>query len=156
MRFVATTRGMICSFAFLLVVSWASAGHAQHSVGNWVRTDAAGKGITLTVEACCNGGLRLIFHVPGTSGQPPATLTVESPLNGTEAPMLMNGKPIGQTMAITRVDARHITGIVKMNGQPFGTSTSTLSADGKSATTESVTQMPGGTSQKVIETWVKK
>jgi hypothetical protein len=71
-------------------------------------------------------------------------------------PVLLNGRPSGETMALKRIDASHMSGVVKMNGQLFVTSSSTLAADGKSATTESITQMPGGKTQKVIETWVKK
>jgi hypothetical protein len=141
---------------FLLVVAWASAAYAQLAVGNWERTDAAGKGMTLTVESCCSGGLRLTYHVPAMGGQPASTLTVDSPMNGTEVPVLMNGKPSGETMAIKRVDDRHFTGVVKMNGQPMSTSATTISADGKSATTESMTQASGTAPQKVTETWVKK
>jgi hypothetical protein len=112
--------------------------------------------MTLTVEACCNGGLRLTYHIPAMGDQPAATLTVDSPMDGTEVPVLLNDKPSGETMALKRVDASHMSGVVKMNGQLFVTSSSTLAADGKSATTESITQMPGGKTQKVIETWVKE
>ncbi len=156
MRSMAATNRLICSLAFLSAVGWASQAHAQIPVGNWVRTDAQANGLTMTVEACCNGGLRLIYHVPIT-GQPPMTVTVDSPMNGTEVPSLVNGKPTGQTMAITRVDARHYTGIVKMGGKLYGTSTSTLSADGKSITVESVSQaVAGSKAEKAIETWVRK
>ena len=142
--------------ALLLVLSWAGAASAQLAVGNWARTDSAGLGMTLTVEACCNGGLRLTYHFPAMGDQPPATMTVDSPMDGTEVPVLLDGKPTGETMAIKRVDALHMTGVVKMNGQLYVTSSSALTADGKSATTESISQMPGGKTQKVIETWVKK
>jgi hypothetical protein len=137
-------------------VGWAGSANAQLAVGNWTRTDSAGLGITLTVETCCNGGLRLTYHIPAMGDQPAATLTVDSPMDGTEVPVLLNGRPSGETMALKRIDASHMSGVVKMNGQLFVTSSSTLAADGKSATTESITQMPGGKTQKVIETWVKK
>ena len=153
--FPATARA-IHPLAFLLVLIWGGEANAQLAVGNWARTDPGGMGITLTVEACCNGGFRLTYHIPAMGDQPPATLTVDSPLDGTEVPVLLNGKPSGETMAIKRVDALHVNGVVKMNGQLLGTSSSTLSADGKSATTESIAEMSGGKKQKVIETWVKK
>ena len=59
-------------------------------------------------------------------------------------------------MAIKRVDAHHANTVVKMKGKPFGTSSATLSADGKTITIESVSQTTGGPPEKVIETWVKK
>jgi len=156
MRFREVTTRAGSLLALLLALGWAGAATAQLVVGNWVRTDPAGMGMTLTVEACCNGGLRLTYHVPAMGDQPAATLIVDSPMNGTEVPVLLNGKPSGETMAIKRVDAFHMNGVVKMNGELFVTSSSTLAADSKSATTVSITQMSGGKTQKVIETWVKK
>jgi hypothetical protein len=108
--------------------------HAQVGVGTWVRQnpDPTVGSMTMTVEACCGGGRKLTyrFSVNGTS----QVLTVESPFDGTEVPVLLNGKPSGETMAITLVDSRHTSTNLKMNGQPFGTSKATLSADGKTLT----------------------
>lgn len=156
MMFRAVTTKAASSLVLLLILGWAGTANSQLAVGNWARTDSAGMGMTLTVEACCNGGLRLTYHVPPMGGQPAATLTVDSPMDGTEVPVLLNGKPSEETMAIKRVDAFHMSGVVKMNGQLFVTSNTTLAADGKSATTESITQMPGGKTQAIIETWVRK
>ena len=65
--------------ALPMVVGWATPAHAQLAVGTtWVRTDAQGKGMILNVEACCNGGLRLVYHMPTTGGQPASTLSVAS------------------------------------------------------------------------------
>ena len=76
----SATERLIGVLAFLVVVGGASQVHAQLGVGTtWVRTDAQGKGIVLNVEACCNGGLRLIYHVPTTGGQPALTMSVDSP-----------------------------------------------------------------------------
>jgi hypothetical protein len=153
MRSVAATKRLICSVAFLSAVGWASQAHAQIGVGTWVRTDAQANGLTMTVAACCNGGLRLIYHLV-MPGQPPATMTVDSPMDGTEVPVLLGGKPSGETMAIKRVDDRHYSAVVKMGGKLYGTSNGTLSPDGKTLTVESVT--PGGKDEKIIETWVRK
>jgi hypothetical protein len=148
---------MIGTVAFASAVAWAVPAHAQLGVGTtWVRTDESGKGITLTVEACCNGGLRLIYHVPITGGQPAMVLTVDSPMNGTEAPALVAGKPSGETMAVKKLDDHHYSAVVKMGGQPFATFNGTVSADGKTMTVETVTETPGGQGQKIIETWVRK
>ncbi len=139
-----------------LIVAWAGTAQAQMTAGNWVRTDAQGAGITLTVEACCNGGLRLTYHIPGIAGQPAATMLIESPLDGTAVPVIVDGKDSGETMAIKRIDATHLSTTLTMNGRPFGTSHTTLSADGNSATTESTMQGPNGPGQKIVETWVRK
>jgi hypothetical protein len=129
---------------------------AQFGAGStWVRTDAQGVGLTMSVEACCNGGLRLIYRIPPMGGQPATIMTVDSPMNGTEATTMVAGKPSGQTMAIKRVDDRHYSAVLKMNGEPFGTYQSTVSADGKTMTVESITQ-GGGQTFKITETWVRK
>jgi hypothetical protein len=153
---VAATKRLMCSVLFLMAVGWASEARAQLGVGTWERTDAQGKGITMTVEPCCSGGFRLTYHMPFPGGQPFMTLTVDSPMNGTEAPALVGGKPSGETMAIKRLDDHHYSAIVKMGGKPFGMSNGTVSADGKSLTVETSQVMPGGPAEKIIETWVRK
>jgi hypothetical protein len=157
MRSVAATKRLLRIVAFLSAVGWASQAHAQFSVGStWVRTDSQGKGITMTLEACCNGGLRLVYQVPPVAGQPASTLTADSPMDGTEVPVLVGGKLSGETMAIKRVDAHHYSAVLKMGGKPFGTSNGTVSADGKTMTVEFIAQVPGGKAEKIIETWVRK
>jgi hypothetical protein len=60
-------------------------------------------------------------------------------------------------MAITRVDALHVTSVQKMNGKPMGTSKGTLSADGKTLTVEDdFADAGGGKPVKVTEKWVKQ
>jgi len=133
-------------------IGWVGLVHAQLGVGEWVRTDAAGKGMTMTVEACCKGGYRLTYHVPVGNGQPPLIVTVDLPMDGTEVPTLTGGKPTGQTMSLKRVDDHHYTGVVKQAGQLSLTNTATLSADGKTLTVAD--KVVGGTT--VTETWAKK
>jgi len=140
----------------LSAVGWAHQAHAQFGVGStWLRTDAEGKGMTMTAEACCNGGLRLVYQIPLAANQPAATMTVDSPMDGTEAPVLMGGKPSTETMAIRRVDDHHYSAVLRMGGKPFGTSNGTVSPDGKTMTVETVSQ-GGGKVVKTIETWVRK
>ena len=67
--------------------------HAQIGVGTWVRQSTASMPgtVTMTVEACCNGGRRLIYHI--VIGDTKTLLTVESRLDGSDAPVMMEGKP---------------------------------------------------------------
>jgi hypothetical protein len=156
MKFDASTKRACCRLAFLFVIAWADQVHAQLGVGTvWVRTDSAGKGITLTVEACCNGGLRLVYRIPSVGGKPATTLTVNSPMDGTEVPALIGGNPSGETMAIKRIDDHHYYTVVKMDGKPFGTTKGTVAADNKTMTGESVFQA-GGQVIKTTETWEQK
>jgi hypothetical protein len=126
---------------------------AQSFVGTWVRQDTP---ITMTVEVCCGGGRRLTYHVP--VGGSDLVMTVESGLDGKDAPLLVGGKPSGQTMAIRQVDDRHATAVLKMDGQVYGTARGTLSADGKTLTVEddfssAATGHPVG---KYTERWIRR
>ena len=152
MRCARVGTRVFCGVVLLWTLGWGSPAYAQLGIGEWTRTDAAGNGMTMTVASCCRGGYRLTYHVLIGNGQPPLILTVDLPMDGTEVPTLVDGKPTGQTMSAKRVDDRHYTGAVKQNGQLFLTSNATISADGKSMTVEDMLT----DKQKVIETWVKK
>ena len=109
----------------------------------------------MTVEACCNGGRRLIYHFLIEKKE--SVLTVESGFDGKEAPVLMDGKPVGETMAIKLIDDHHTSTVVKMNGTSSVRRT-TLSPDGKTLTvindySSSVGGSPAG---KFTEVWVRK
>jgi hypothetical protein len=112
--------------------------------------------MTLNIAACCNGGRRLTYHVDINGTE--TLLIVETKLDGSEAPVMMNGKPNGQTMAITRVDAHHASTVLRMNGKPFGTSQATLSADGRTLTVLDDFSSSVGDPQvgKYTEVWVKQ
>lgn len=131
--------------------------HAQSFLGTWVKKGepSAGAGMTMTVEVCCNGGRRLTYRIPGNDA---FLMTIESQLDGTDAPLIMGGKPSGETMAIKRIDDRHATTVLKMNGKQFGTSKAEVSADGKTLNIENVfTSAEGGMpAGKYPEIWVKK
>lgn len=109
----------------------------------------------MTVEACCSGGFRLIYRITGNSD---FVMTVESPMDGRDVPVLVAGKPSGETMGIKRVDDHHTLTVLKMNGKTFGTSKSTLSADAKALTVETeYTSTAGGQAVgKQTQTWVRK
>ena len=94
--------------------------------------------MTMTVQACCNGGRRLIYHIE-VKGQPPMEITVDSGLDGKDAPLLVGGKPTGQTMAITQ----HLE-------------VEELSPDGKTLTIDDEIAEPGGKTGKIVEKWVKQ
>jgi hypothetical protein len=144
---------LVCAFGF------PSALRAQLGIGTWVRQgdDLKGGTMTMTVEACCHGGRKLTYHISMTNGTS-SVMTVESPFDGTEVPVLVGGKPSGETMAIKFVDAHHTMTVVKMGGRPFGTSRATISADGKTLTVVNETPLSGGSKAggKTTETWVRK
>jgi hypothetical protein len=141
----------------LVAVASARPALAQLEAGTWVR-EAADKmpSMTLTIEACCNGGRRLTYHVP--LGKTEALLIVETRLDGKDAPVTMAGQPSPQTMAIRRDDDHHATSVIKFNGAVIGTGKSTLSPDGKTLTnlleyTSSDAGIPPG---KYTEIWIRQ
>lgn len=85
--------------------------------------------MTMTVEMCCGGGRRLTYRIAMNGNE--MIMVVESALDGSDAPVIIGGKPSGETMAIRQIDDHHAMAVLKMNGQPFGTAKGTLSADGK-------------------------
>ena len=142
----------------LFAIAWAAPVHAQLEVGTWVRTPTQSmpESMTMTIETCCGSGRRLTYHVAADKTE--MVLIVETKLDGSEAPVLVNGKPSGETMAITRLDAHHASTILRMNGKEFGTSKATLSADGKTISvindyTSADSGYPAGI---YTETWVRK
>ena len=57
--------------------------------------------------------------------------TVLTPLDGKDVPLLVNGKPSGQTMGIKRIDSRHTVTVLRFQGKETGISKAEISPDGK-------------------------
>lgn len=149
---------MKASTCVIVVVSTlmaASSLQAQFSVGTWMQT-APMKGLTMAVEPCCNGGRRLVFHI--TLGQKTQTMTVDSRFDGSDAPVLADGKANGETMALKRVDDRRTNTVFKRNGKVYRTSTSVESADRMTLTVENEFVDPdsGKVTGKMTETYARK
>jgi hypothetical protein len=124
---------------------------AQIGTGTWLQQSGPNAGnITMTVEACCNGGYRLIYRFNGHSEM---TMVVDSARDGANAPVLVAGKPSAETMAIKRVDDHHLTALVKMNGKTFSTSKSTLSADGAERSPSKTTSPPAPPVNPLARSW---
>jgi hypothetical protein len=132
---------------------WVASGGTP--IGTWLKKRGAGEpAMTPTVEEWGAGKARLTWRLPDVK----MVLTLESALDGSFAPLLVDGKPSGQTMSIELVDKRHAAGAVKVNGKSFGTSKSTFSEDFNTLTvendfSESVGGNPAG---KSTETWVRQ
>ena len=108
----------------------------------------------MTITACCSGGRHIVWRLNGGKN----VMSVDSRLDGKDAPVLLDGKPSGETMAIRRLDAHHSSTVVTLNGHPFGTSRATLSADGRTMTvandySASIGSQPAG---KFTEVWIQQ
>src|SRR5262249_50595346 len=124
-------------------------------VGTFVKDAGTPQEMTVKVEACCGGGRRFTYSLKAGD---PAMMVVEISLDGKDVPVMVLGKPSGETMSMQIVDARHFSGVLKMNGQTFANSKGTISADGNTVTVETdVTSAAGGQSPgKQTEIWKRK
>lgn len=129
-------------------------------VGTWIRQNdpasplPAGVVIQMEIEKWGNSG-KLTYHFPAMQGQPAMVMTVETNLDGKDAPVIMNGKPSGETMAIKKIDDHHFSTVIKMNGQQVGSGTSTFSDDFNTLTSEG-TMSGGSNPTKTKEVWLRK
>jgi hypothetical protein len=146
---------MVMVAALLSLTGASPAAAASSPVGTWVKKAEAGKPVmTLDIEEWSPGKAKLTWHI----AQANMVLTIVLTLDGTSAPLLINGKPSGETMSTKLVDKLHTTTIVKMNGKPFGTSKATFSADYKTMTVENdfAQSVGGNQAGKTTEVWTRK
>jgi hypothetical protein len=128
---------------------------ADSPVGTWVKKGEGSTPVaTLIIESWGSGKGKLTWRFKGTD----IVMTVVSALDGSDAPVLLSGKPSEETMAIKLVDKRHSMTVVKMSGKPFGTSKAAFSEDFKTMTVENdfSTTIAGNPSGKSTEIWVRK
>jgi len=142
----------LCLFAL------ASSAWPQLAVGTWNKR--GDHPLMLMIIEPAGGATRITYRVLAPDGKPlpQGVMTLVTQMDGNEVPVLVNGKASGETMAIRRIDERHTSTIVKMNGTPFGTSKSELSADGRTLRVESTgsggaSGLPAGTK---VEYWDKQ
>ena len=122
--------------------------------GTWVRRNPLPDGPTsLSVEAA-GSGRKLTYRF----ADPNKVMTIVTQLDGKDAPVLLNGQPTGQTMAIKRIDDRHVFAVVKFQGNEGSNAKSELSADGKVLKVENMLPSSAGAAGRVIEVeyWDKK
>ena len=140
---------LVIGLATLAPILWAEG----IPVGNWVkRPTKAGESATMFVESAGNGQ-KYTFKVAIANGGT-ATMVMTTQYDGKDAQVYVDGKPSGETMAISKVDDHHTTNVIKMNGNPFVTQKSELSVDGKVIKTESTSMVAGAPNS--VEYWDKK
>jgi hypothetical protein len=142
----------LCLFAL------ASSAWPQLAVGTWNKR--GDHPLMLMIIEPAGGATKITYKVLAPDGKPlpQGVMTLVTQMDGNEVPVLVNGKASGETMAIRRIDERHTSTIVKMNGTPFGTSKSELSADGRTLRVDNTggggaSGLPAGTR---VEYWDKQ
>jgi hypothetical protein len=123
--------------------------------GTWVKTASLGKPeMTMLVEKADKGALKLTYLV----GDGKMKIAVVTAMDGSDAPMQINGHPTDETMAITRVDKLNTSTVLKKKGVQFGTSKGTLSDDFKTLTVvaDYAANSAVNPNSKVTESWTRK
>ena len=140
---------------FLLAITAAQADMGLLGLGTWVQRDGI---MVLSVEEA-GANRKLTYRARGPDGKfAKGELTMVTQGDGKDAPMLIDGKPTGQSMAIRRVGANKTHTVLKLNGKDCGTSTSEVSADGKVMKSETEYSNPacGATGKKQVTMWDRK
>ena len=149
----------LVSMVFVALLAGAPpAAAADSPIGTYVMKAKDGKPeTTLKIEEWGPGKAKLVWHFKGR-GMDGMSMSLISSLDGKDAPLVLNGKPSGETMAIKLIDKLHSSTIVRMNGQPFGTSKATFSADFKTMTVENdfASSVGGNQAGKTTEVWVRQ
>jgi hypothetical protein len=148
------------AIAVWLFFTFASIAQAQIGTGTWVRrkSSPAIPPIAMLVEQA-GAGLKITYKIFGPDGKPlDQVMTVVTALDGKEAPVMLNGKPSGETMATRKVDNYHTVTILKFDGKEFGTSKLEASPDGRTLKVENDITFAAfnQTVGKQIEYWDKQ
>ena len=103
-------------------------------------------------------GWKLTYKVVGPTAAVSTVSTVLTPLDGKDVPLLVNGKPSGQSMGIKRIDSRHTVTVLRFQGKETGISKAEISPDGKVLKVENdyATSNPNGLVGKQIQYWDKQ
>jgi hypothetical protein len=111
----------------------------------------------MTVEVV-GTGWKLTYKIVGPDAPGTIYSTVMTQLDGKDVPVLVDGKPSGQTMGIKKTDSRHAFGVVKFQGKQMGISKSEISPDGKvlKVETDYADSNPTGLVGKQIQYWDRK
>jgi hypothetical protein len=152
---LATMQILLAMVVAALLAGAPPAEAADSPIGTYLKKAEAGKpAMSMTIEQWAPGKAKLTYRIQ----DPPIVLTIVSALDGSESPVLMNGKPSGETMAIKLVDKLHSSTVVKMDGKPFGTSKGTFAPDFSTLTVENDFSgaAAGGAAGKSTERWIRK
>ena len=129
-------RVIVATVLVALAGSVALAQSTDPQVGTWKLNAEKSKGTmfkggTVTVEAA-GQGLKTSVDLVGQDGAPSKWSFTAQP-DGKDYP-IMGDNPFGNTLSVTRVDARTLKTTIKQDGKVTVTQTVTVSEDGKTRT----------------------
>jgi hypothetical protein len=110
----------------------------------------------MTVEVV-GTGRKLTYRIVGADAAADFVSTVLTQLDGKDVPVLVNGKPTGQTWGIRMIDSRHTFTVEKLQGKITHTYKSEVSPDGKVLKVEAPeTAEANGKGETSVQYWDKK
>ena len=142
----------------LCLLAYVSPAWAQTPLfGTWIKRPSSTPPMMMVIEEA-RAGIKITYRMLDSEGAPleQNVVTVVTALDGKEAPMMMDGKPTGQTMATLRTGVYVASSIVRMQGKTLRKSVAELSPDGKILTVENDMTAAGPSTGKLTEYWDKK
>ena len=138
----------------LLSFSIAGVASAQVAAGRWVNREVPS--MSMAVEPMGNGW-SIVYDIKAPNGTV-TKMSIKAPMDGTETAFYVDGKVTTQTYVGKRLDPRHSTGVVKMDGKVSAISKAELSADGKTVTVmnELPASVVGAKPVTLVEHWDKQ
>src|SRR6185436_14023744 len=98
------TVAVVTGVSALWLMGATPAAAADSPVGTWVKKAEGGKpAMTLTVDEWSSNKVKLTWRIPEAK----LVLTLVAALDGSWAPLLINGQPSGETMSIKIIDKLH-------------------------------------------------
>ena len=127
-------------------------------VGTWLQRVEKGHLVMVIQEDGAGRKITYKVSLPDGKLDDKLDMTLSTQLDGKDAPVLLNGRPTGQTIAVRRLDSHHTSTVLKYQGKEFGTSKAELSADGKVMKVENdISAAIGGLAMgKYVEYWDRK
>ena len=126
--------------------------------GTWILREAQPGGqLTMKVEEV-GTGWKVTYTVIGPGAPGASDSLLLTPLDGKDVPVLIGGKPSGQTMAMKKLDGHHTVNVTKFQGKVIGISKAELSTNGKviKIETEYPDSNPGAPAASQIAYWDRK
>jgi hypothetical protein len=123
--------------------------------GTWILREAEPGGqLTMKLEEVSTGW-KVTSKVVGSGAAGASATYIMTPLDGKDVPVLIDGKPSGQTMGITKIDSHHTVNVIKFKGKEIGVSKAELSTNGKviKVETDYSDSNPGAPAGKQIQYW---
>jgi len=145
------------AIAALCLLTISSGAWAQSPFGTWLKRAPSTPPMMMIIEWVAPG-IKITYRMLGPDGNPMNhnVITVVTALDGKEAPMMMDGKATGQTLATQLLDANRASSVIRLEGKELATSNSEISPDGKTMKVENDFTVSDPSAGKQTEYWDRR